>query len=287
MTRSLEVEGAGPTILLLHGFSDSADSFRPLLQELADRRRHAVAVDLPGFGMAGPLGRPALESLDDFATDLARRYADKGEVLLVGNSMGGLVALRAAVRGDLPLAAVAGLGPGGLAYHRRLETFARLASCLDPILGLLDRLPVPAPVVRWTTRTLYDRRLARGKADAELGHLYATHLGDMRRLGTLRRNLLALTADDTRLGSQALSRIRVPVLLIWGDKDRLADINGAGTLLEAVPDSRLVTLENCGHCPQIETPDTVADLLAGLPDTALRDSRGDRESLPERPKRTP
>lgn len=273
-TRTLEVEGAGPTILLLHGFSDSADSFRPLLLELAGRGRRAVAVDLPGSGKAGALSRPALECLDRFVADFIRRYAGDDEVVLVGNSLGGLVGLRAAVRGDLPLAAVAGIGPGGLAYHRRLNALTRWVSLVNPLLEVIDRLPVPPPIVRWTTRTLYDRGLALGRADAGLGIYYASHLNSMRRLGVLRRDLLALIQKDTLLDTQALERIAVPVLLVWGDKDRLADVAGAPALLERVTDSRLVVLEGHGHCPQVEVPEVIADLVADLPEAARRDVHG-------------
>ena len=51
-TRALEVAGNGPGIVLLHGWSDSADTWRPLLAQLGSRGRRAIAVDLPGFGEA-------------------------------------------------------------------------------------------------------------------------------------------------------------------------------------------------------------------------------------------
>jgi len=51
-TRALEVAGEGPGIVLLHGWSNSADTWRPLLAELGNRGRRAIAVDLPGFGEA-------------------------------------------------------------------------------------------------------------------------------------------------------------------------------------------------------------------------------------------
>jgi pimeloyl-ACP methyl ester carboxylesterase len=267
-TRTLEVEGEGATVLLLHGFSDSADSFRPLLAELSRAGRHAVAVDLPGFGKADALGRPALDCMDGFVAEFVRRYAAAGAVVLVGHSMGGLLTLRAASGGGLPLSAVAGLGPGGLAYHRRLESLTRWVTCLGPVLAVVDWLPVPSALVRWAARSLYDRRLAMGRADPELGIFYASHVGTMRRLGQTFRNLIAVTQAETVLDAETLSRIEVPVLLIWGDEDHLADLSGAPTLLQAVPDSRLVVFEKCGHCPQVEAPGRVADLVAGLPATA-------------------
>jgi pimeloyl-ACP methyl ester carboxylesterase len=264
-TRVLEVAGNGPAILLLHGFSDSADSFRPLLKELAARSRRAVAVDLPGGGHAPALGRPALSSLDRFADDFVRAFAGDEAVVLVGNSLGGLVALRAAARPDLPVTAVAGLAPAGLAYHPRLESLARWVSKFDRILSVLDCLPLPPRLLRRAARAFYERRLARGRADASLADLYAAHLRGRRDVSRIRRDLVALHREGNLLDPETMSEIKVPVLLVWGDADHLADVSGAPRLLDAVATSRLVVLDDCGHCPQVEYPAAVAQLLAALP----------------------
>ena len=58
-----------------------------------------------------------------------------------------------------------------------------------------------------------------------------------------------------------LERITVPLLLVWGDRDRLVFHRGAKRVLEAVPGSRLELLPGVGHCPQIEAPAAVTDLL--------------------------
>ena len=269
LTRVLEVPGEGPAILLLHGFSDSADSWRPVLRELAALSRRAVAVDLPGHGHASPLNHPPLAYLDRFADGFLRTYAGEDGSVVVGNSLGGLVALRAAARRDVGLLAVAGLGPGGLAYHRRLEYLARALSCLEPSLRLVELLPVPTSVITHAAAAVYARRLARGRGDADLASRYVSHIHGMHGVIRLIRGMIALDADETHLGSETLRSIRVPVLLIWGDCDHLADVTGAPILLDTVPESRLVMLDDCGHCPQVEFPETVARLLAELPSSAM------------------
>jgi pimeloyl-ACP methyl ester carboxylesterase len=70
----------------------------------------------------------------------------------------------------------------------------------------------------------------------------------------------------------------VPVLLAWGDRDQLANIEGAPILLDAVTDSRLVVIEDCGHCPHVEFPAAIADLLLALPTSAMPDPEGGRSA---------
>jgi pimeloyl-ACP methyl ester carboxylesterase len=59
----------------------------------------------------------------------------------------------------------------------------------------------------------------------------------------------------------ALERVSVPVLLVWGDKDRLVFSRGAKKVLEAVPESRLELLKGIGHCPQVEASERFVELL--------------------------
>src|ERR687888_1628979 len=103
-TRVLELEGRAPGIVLLHGWGDSADTWRPLLAELAVRGRRAIAVDLPGFGRATRLRRGAiLPQLDDFAGALVQEWGAGEPVVVAGNSLGGCVALRLAENPELRL----------------------------------------------------------------------------------------------------------------------------------------------------------------------------------------
>ena len=89
--------------MLLHGWADSADTWRPLLAGLGTRDRRAIAVDLPGFGTASRLGSDAmLPQLDAFAAELVREWAEGEDVVVVGNSLGGVTALLASGRRLLP-----------------------------------------------------------------------------------------------------------------------------------------------------------------------------------------
>jgi pimeloyl-ACP methyl ester carboxylesterase len=271
-TRKLEVAGDGPPILMLHGFSDSADAWRPVLEHLAGIGRRGVAVDLPGSGHADPLDHQrTFQSLDRFTEEFVLTIGDGSPVVLAGNSLGGLLALRVARRPDFPLLAVAPISPGGLAHTKYLELVARGVRVSAPIWSLLCRVPVPRRLLTIYLRTLYNRRLLEGSGDPALGRYYASHYASLRDLGRVMGDLVAI-AEGNRVDPIVPADIRVPVLLIWGKRDRLANVAGAQLVLDAVPVSRLVVLEQCGHSAQAQRPVDVAKLVADLPASASRDA---------------
>ncbi len=263
-TRVLELEGDGPPIVLFHGYADSADTWRQTLDRLARVGRRAVAVDLPGFGTADRLGPdPILPQLDEFAA-AAIRYAggrERTPVIAVGNSLGGCVVLRLAERHSDRLAGVVGVAPAGLEMTRLLHLVQR-----DPILRSVVALPTPVPsfVLRSAVARLY-RQLAFAAPDridpAVISNFTFHHRRRARvahYLDTAHRLLPELRQPFE------LERIGVPVLLVWGDRDRLVFARGAKRVLDVVPDARLELLTGVGHCPQVEAPERFTELLLGF-----------------------
>lgn len=260
-TRALELEGEGPPLLLLHGFADSADTWRRTLDRLARHGRRALALDLPGFGTAGRLKPgPVLPQLDAFAAAAVMRLADEtGEApVAVGNSLGGCVSLRLGERDDLDLAGIVPVAPAGLdhpAWFRIIES-APLVRVL-----LVSPLPLPERVVRGAVGAAYRQlAFARPRATAhEVVAAFTSHHRDRRAvaryLATGRRLLPELVFPFD------LARIRAPVLLVWGENDRMVSSKGSRHILEALPSTTYELIEGCGHCPQIEEPDRFVNAL--------------------------
>jgi len=260
-TRVLELEGDGPPIVMFHGYADSADTWRHALALLARQGRRAVAVDLPGFGTADPLlGDPILPQLDSFATATLRYAAGRPAtpVLVVGNSLGGCVSLRLAERQGSRLEGVIAVAPAGLEMSRLLHIVQR-----DSVLKSLLAVPAPVPslVLRAAVARLYVQ-LAFATPRRVKPEVVATFTWHHRERARVASYLdIARRLIPELRSPYAFDRIDTRVLLVWGDKDRLVFHRGAERLLDAVPDSRLELLTGIGHCPQVEAPDQLTELL--------------------------
>lgn len=262
-TRALELEGRGAPLLLLHGWADSADTWRLALDRLARGGRRALAVDLPGFGEAAALGPgPILPQLDGFARAAVEYLAPDGGAVVCGNSLGGCMALRLAELAELDLRGVVPVAPAGLDMARWFMLVER-----DIALRALLTAPVPLPgfAVRRAVGEVY-RRLAfarPGGVDPRVVTTFARHLGDRasvaRRLALGRRLLPELRRPFHP------ERIACPVLLVWGARDLMVFQTGAQRILDAVDESRLEVIDDCGHCPQIEATERLCDLLLDFP----------------------
>jgi pimeloyl-ACP methyl ester carboxylesterase len=268
-SRAIELDGDAdePPLLLLHGWGDSADCWRPLLPHLERRGRRAIALDMPGFGEAARLDRErgVLPQLDRFAAAAIRRLAEREgrDVVVSGNSLGGCVSLRAAERAELPIAGIVPIAPAGFdmaQWFTMIET--------TPIVRTLLRAPVPLPetVVREAVGRAY-RSLAFTKpsaVDPTAVASFTRHMAD-------RRDVIRVLATGRRLKPELqdaacfrLARIGCPVLLVWGDADKMVYPSGSERILREVAGARFEVIPSCGHCPQVERPDLLAELIDSL-----------------------
>ncbi len=270
-TRALVIDpiggDGGDPLLLLHGWSDSADTWRPLLNRLSRLGRKAVALDLPGFGQADRLDRErdVLPQIDRFvaaAVALESERSEGGDVVVVGNSLGGCAAMRAAENPELPIGGIVPVAPAGLDMA---GWFGIIEGA--PLLRLVLRAPVPLPemVVRGAVGRVYSSLAYARPRDVDP----AVVSGFTRQFRS-RRDVVRLLATGRRLLPEIrdpfrLERIDCAVLLVWGDQDRMVYASGAERVLREVAGSRLEVVERCGHCPQVEATERMAELLTEFP----------------------
>ncbi|MCX7791637.1 MAG: alpha/beta hydrolase [Chloroflexaceae bacterium] len=254
--------GEGPAVLLLHGFLVNADDWRPTITCLAEAGYRAIAPDTLGFGYSDKPGGAAY-SLQRFA-DINVGLLDALGVqsaAVVGHSMGGKHALATTV---LYPQRVSRLLIADSEGFMQLPLFMRKGGSL-PFLGeSILSLSALTPVIRMQlaaafadpARYVTPELIARGRAT----------LGDRR----IRETTLAMSrhfeANDLK-GSglwERLKEIRCPVLIVWGEQDRLFPVKYAREAQAAIPGSQLVIIPRCGHFPQIEAQERFHGLLLGF-----------------------
>lgn len=257
-TRMLSVTGTGTPVVLLHGYADSADTWRAVLARLEALGRRAFAVDLPGFGRAdrrrpGPL----LPQFDGFADAL---LADGGPVILVGNSLGAATAVRAAARNPEAVHGLVALDDPLNARH----WLARVARSRDVPARFWDglgRIPVPGSAVRWiTTHSL--RRVLYGSpsaADPAVLALWTDTFASQADVASLGRYAFQY-ARETAGGHRDL-RVSCPTVVVHGARDRIIPVDASQVLHQQIPGSELVVLSRSGHCPQLDDPESVVRLI--------------------------
>jgi pimeloyl-ACP methyl ester carboxylesterase len=259
----------GRPLLLLHGLGATNASLLPLLWDLAADHR-VVAPDLPGFGAsAAPRGSYAPAMFVPWALDLCRRLGLERPVV-IGNSMGGRIAIELGLRQPAAVGGVVGLCASPA--FRRLRQLVPAVRLLRPELA---RVPIKVShgVVVRAVRAMFSQpdRLPRPWYDAaadEFVRCFARRDHRVAFFACARQIYL-----DEAFGLQGfwdtLPSLQPPALFIWGRNDRLVPASFSGHVAAALPGATSVVLDDCGHVPQFELPEETARLVrAFLAETA-------------------
>jgi len=231
--------GHGPTVVLVHGLGSRAEHWLPVARDLA-RDHRVVLVELPGHGIAA---MPRGLTLDDAALALDRALAEQGDgpVVLVGHSVGGLVAAAEALRAP-----------------RRVRALVLVETALRPQLDGADRGALLASLekdYRGTLRASYE---SFGRDSAQGAALYAeaVQLDSTAMKSWIR---LAVSADL----SHAITGLKIPLLVVLSSRSWPGNESWAacGDTLgyRGVPDVTTMRVENTGHFVMLDRP----SLLAG------------------------
>ncbi|GLY67226.1 alpha/beta hydrolase [Amycolatopsis taiwanensis] len=277
-TRVLE---AGPRdrqatrLVLLHGYCDSADTWRPALAELAATGTSVLAVDLPGFGEADPL-RPGamLPQLDAFVDAVLKEQRQYRKIIVAGNSLGGTMSLRVAQSSRLPIAGVVSIAAPGFVDSWLVRTVGRYPLPLRLAASL--PLPIPGFLVRSIAEYVVPRLLYadHGGAAAEQVRRFTSLFPDYRS-ATTRLEQARQLVEELAEAYQGLDQIRAPLLVVACGKDRLVTPASGERLHALVPHSRLLVRSEWGHCPQLDDPAGVAEMLTYFAAGVTRQSKQD------------
>jgi pimeloyl-ACP methyl ester carboxylesterase len=259
--------GAGPSIVLLHGLGATNASMLPTLADLSHDYR-VLAPDLPGFGESGKPMRtydPAFFAgwLHDFLN-----AAGVERATLIGNSMGGRIAIEMALRHPARVDKLVLFAPS-LAF-RRFRHFQPMVRMVAAELGVL-----PVPVPRWlamrTLRFMFAQpdRLPPTWHEAaidEFLRVFSTPRGRVAFFSSARQ--IYLEEAEGPFGFwERLPSLGTPAFFLWGDEDPLVPAGFARHVETALPGATSIVLPSCGHVPQFEHPARthrlVRDFLTG------------------------
>ncbi|MBX9704444.1 MAG: alpha/beta fold hydrolase [Silvanigrellaceae bacterium] len=242
-------EGHSQTIVLLHGFAMSVESWGENIAALA-KHAHVLALDLPGFGKSQmELKKRELDFLPKF---LLHFLVTLGlpQICLLGHSMGGKVALRFAQLFPEKLNSLILVSSAGFTYKLpfRLLTL--------PLLGEFLIRPNKKGIRSSLSKHMY----ARASLEEEL----VESLFQISYLPGYGRSLLSVlrnSADFIGMNRRMIQRIRrdlkkvtMPTLLIWGEQDQLSTLQEAHSAYKGIQNAKLVVFDHCGHFPQLEHP---------------------------------
>ena len=266
--------GEGPPLVLLHGAGDNALDWRWVMPALAITHR-VYAPDLPG---SPDSARPVADYSPAFFERFVAAFVDALNIeraTFVGNSLGGLIALRLALSEPTRLTALVLVGSAGLGR----EVNPVFASVNVPGLGEAAipywRTPVGACQRAWGRTALLFAHPS--------GSVPREWLAEQRRLalspGYLEAHLTVLRALVSPLGQREvlvdrLPDLEIPTLVVWGRRDRMFPESQAKVTLSRLQKGSLVLIPDCGHMPQVECPDrflaAIGEFLVGRGSTVER-----------------
>ncbi len=257
-----------PPVILLHGLGATNASMLPLLADLA-RDHRVLSPDNPGFGSSDAPASPYTSAW--FAAWLEAYQAATGSrgAVLIGNSLGGRIAIEAGLAHPKSVRALILLAPSPA--FRTIRAFVPLVRLLP---AQLSRLPMPAPsrgLVVEAIRAMMSvpDRLPRSWYDAAADEAVRVLRSPAHRVAffSCARQIYLEEAYGRNGFWARLPGLMPPTLFVWGDRDRLVPASFARHVADALPDAGSVVMEDCGHVPQFEHPDETLALVRGFLDS--------------------
>jgi pimeloyl-ACP methyl ester carboxylesterase len=252
--------GSGPPLVCLHGFIDTWRTWELVLPTL-ERHHHALALTL-----AGHAGGPPIEGevSDGVLVDAVERAMDEAgfeTAHLVGNSLGGYVALQLAARGRAET--VVALAPAG-GWAQGDESYRDLLGFQST---MVDLMKTAAPHAEALLASTEGRRRATQYIATNFEHIPAELLAHQMRGVAGCDAAFPLIDHALREGwSLDADKIICPVRVVWGTDDRLLPWPSAAArfLDDWLPHGDWVELDGVGHCPQLDIPLETAQLIVGF-----------------------
>ena len=257
--------------MLLHGLGSSLDTWRRNVQPLADAGYRVLAPDLPGHGDSD---KPVSQDYDPLAAvDFTSRLLDAlgvQKASLVGNSAGGLVVTMFAYEHPERTGRLALVEPG-----RQISWFLRLMSV--PAIGEFLYHPWTYHLMGINKRVFHEPSSVPDGVLTEMARVHALP-------GSIRATLRSLRSSINLKGVRPewqvldrLSQLAAPLMCLWGEQDNIIPVSHSSLIKNAIPQSLVRTLPQCGHWAHMEKAGEFNNLLTRFLGSSLDDQNGPRD----------
>lgn len=265
-----------PPVLLLHGFGASIGHWQHNLEFLA-QRHHVYGMDLVGWGGSRkPNIQYDIDLWVDQVYDFWQTFIGQ-PLILVGNSIGSLVALVAAARHPELAHSLVMVSLPDLSAEQEL-----IPRPLQPLVNGIKRVILNPPLLRGLFKLVTRPKIARKWAQIayanpdrvtdELIDIFLTPAREREAPAAFVRIMQGMTSSNFSPNiRKLLPEMRLPMLLLWGCEDRMIPPGTAGVLLELNPLLELVNLDAAGHCAHDEIPEIVNQIVRDWLDTTQID----------------
>lgn len=246
------IKGQHPTLVLVHGYLSSLFSFRDLIPFL-EPHFSIISFDLPGFGKSQK-SKLYEHSLDNYAETLLELLTALSieKAIVIGHSMGGQIALRAARMAPQQIEKVVGLSAAG--YMGPVKRSLRMATKL-PLFPLLLRLYFRRYNAK---KTFLDVTYDAAIVTQDMMDGYINPLKEKAFYHSLTRLIQDREGD---LSSEEVRDVEQPVLLMWGREDKIVPLTVGKRLNKDLPHSNLLVFPETGHLLPEEKPKEVSEQI--------------------------
>jgi len=242
----------GPALLLIHGSNSMLQTWEPLVALLGDKYR-LISLDLYGHGLTGPNPTGAYDAGTN--TGAAVRVLDTvgvDKAYWVGNSMGGWLTWRAGLSVPDRTLGLVLIDAAGAQVEQKIQPYlgARLAQ------SSIGQILLPEITPRFLVKSSLEENFARPELLTE--ELVDRYWELLRSPGNRKAAVdRGKTPREPEKWAE-VGRLKMPVLLLWGEQDKVIPLSHARAFATAIPGSKLITYADAGHLPMEETPEQVA-----------------------------
>jgi pimeloyl-ACP methyl ester carboxylesterase len=249
-------KGRGKDIIFINGIAVSCFTWRKLLN-IMDNKFRTIAFDFKGTGLSEKRGNNSVEAYTSQLLSIMEKF-NISEAILVGNSLGGEIALDITIKhpervGALVLIDAAGYNKGKKVM-RLLVRSGRLTIIYRMLRLFLSRI-FTKKMIQWA---VFNEKIITDQM-VEGYYRPAKTKGAVGAFINLVRNL-----SYTEFDSSKIPEIKKPTLIIWGEEDRIIKVEDAYLFKRHIENSRLHIIKRCGHAPQEEYPEKVAELITAF-----------------------